>query len=158
MEPKLLDIPMTLGTFRHFAGWADKITGAVIPTPGYFGRATHSYTRREAIGVVAAIVPWNAPAMILSWKLAPALACGNTIVVKPSEDAMLAINHLGALVQEAGYYKRRWRYRDTHVRAPLTAVDDVDGDTWVRAPFARVYSGRRGTWVRPPFVNLWIPR
>ena len=59
------------------------------------------------------------------------------------------------LVQEAGYYKRRWRYRDTHVRATLTAVDDVDGDTWVRAPFARVYSG---TWVRAPFVNLWIPR
>ena len=63
-----------------------------------------------------------------------------------------------SLMQEAGYYKRRWRYRDTHVRAPLTAVDDVDGDTWVRAPFARVYSGRRGTWVRAPFVNLWIPR
>ena len=63
-----------------------------------------------------------------------------------------------SLVQEAGYYKRRWRYRDTHVRAPLTAVDDVDGDTWVRAPFARVYSGRRGTWVRASVVNLWIPR
>ena len=63
------------------------------------------------------------------------------------------------LVQQVDYYKRRWRYRsDTHVRAPLTAVDDEDGDTWVRAPFARVYSGRRGTWVRAPFVNLWIPR
>jgi len=103
MEPKMLDLPMTVGTFRHFAGWADKITGAVIPTPGYFGRATHSYTRREPIGVVAAIVPWNAPAMILSWKIAPALACGNTVVVKPAEDAMLAINHIGALVQEAGF-------------------------------------------------------
>lgn len=63
------------------------------------------------------------------------------------------------LVQQVDYYKRRWRNRnDTHVRAPLTAVDDEDGDTWVRAPFARVYSGRRGTWVRAPFVNLWIPR
>jgi hypothetical protein len=62
------------------------------------------------------------------------------------------------LVQQVDTYKRRWRYRDTHVRAPLTAVDDEDGDTWVRAPFARVYSGRRGTWVRAPFVNLWIPR
>jgi hypothetical protein len=63
------------------------------------------------------------------------------------------------LVQQVDYYKRRWRYRNgTHVRAPLTAVDDGDGDTWVRAPFARVYSGRRGTWVRAPFVNLWIPR
>ena len=63
------------------------------------------------------------------------------------------------LVQPVDYYKRRWRYRnETHVRAPLTAIDDKDGDTWVRAPFARVYSGRRGTWVRAPFVNLWIPR
>jgi hypothetical protein len=63
------------------------------------------------------------------------------------------------LVQNVDYYNRRWRYRNgTHVRAPLTAVDDRDGDTWVRAPFARVYSGRRGTWVRAPFVNLWIPR
>jgi hypothetical protein len=63
------------------------------------------------------------------------------------------------LVQQVDTYKRRWRYRNgTHVRAPLTSVDDEDGDTWVRAPFARVYSGRRGTWVRAPFVNLWIPR
>jgi hypothetical protein len=62
------------------------------------------------------------------------------------------------LVQPVDYFKR-WRYRNgTHVRAPLTAIDDEDGDTWVRAPFARVYSGRRGTWVRAPFVNLWIPR
>ena len=62
-------------------------------------------------------------------------------------------------VQHVDYYKLRWRYRNwTHVRAPLTAVYDVDGDTWVRAPFARVYSGRRGTWVRAPFVNRWIPR
>lgn len=63
------------------------------------------------------------------------------------------------LVQQVDTYKRRWRYRNgTHVRAPLTGVDDEDGDTWVRAPFARVYSGRGGTWVRAPFVNLWIPR
>jgi hypothetical protein len=63
------------------------------------------------------------------------------------------------LVQQVDYYNRRWRYRNgTHVWAPLTAVDDENGDTWVRAPFARVYSGRRGTWVRAPFVNLWIPR
>jgi hypothetical protein len=63
------------------------------------------------------------------------------------------------LVQPVDYYQRRWRHRNgTHVRAPLTAIDDEDGDTWVRAPFARVYSGRRGTWVRAPFVNLWIPR
>ena len=61
-------------------------------------------------------------------------------------------------MQETGYYKRRWRYRNgTYVRAPFTAVD-TDRDTWVTAPFARVYSGRHGTWVRAPFVNLWVPR
>ena len=103
MEPKMLDIPMAIGTFRHFAGWADKIAGASIPTPGYFGRPTHSYTRREPIGVVAAILPWNAPAMIFSWKVAPALACGNAVVVKPAEDAMLNVNYLGQLVEEAGF-------------------------------------------------------
>jgi acyl-CoA reductase-like NAD-dependent aldehyde dehydrogenase len=103
MEPKMLDIPMTVGTFRHFAGWADKITGTVIPTPGYFGRQTHSYTRREPVGVIAAILPWNAPAMIFSWKVAAALACGNTLVVKPSEDAMLNVNYLGQLIEEAGF-------------------------------------------------------
>jgi hypothetical protein len=63
-----------------------------------------------------------------------------------------------AMVQEAGYYKRRWRYRDgAYVRAPFAEVDTYR-DTWVAAPFARVYSGRGGTWVRAPFVNLWVPR
>ncbi|HET9935407.1 MAG TPA: hypothetical protein VFQ29_02975 [Methyloceanibacter sp.] len=63
-----------------------------------------------------------------------------------------------AMVQEAGYYKRRWRYRDgAYVRAPFAEVDTYR-DTWVAAPFARVYSGRVGTWVRAPFVNLWVPR
>jgi hypothetical protein len=63
-----------------------------------------------------------------------------------------------ALVQQTGYYKRRWRYRDgAYVRAPFAEVDTHRG-TWVAAPFARVYSGRRGTWVRAPFVNLWVPR
>jgi hypothetical protein len=63
-----------------------------------------------------------------------------------------------ALVQEAGYYKRRWRRNGTYVRAPFAEVDDSAGGTYVRAPFARVYSGRNGTWVRAPFVNLWVPR
>lgn len=63
-----------------------------------------------------------------------------------------------ALVQEAGYYKRRWRYNNgSYVRAPFAEVDTRRG-TWVAAPFARVYSGPRGTWVRAPFVNLWSPR
>ena len=72
---------------------------------------------------------------------------------------LIAVPQAGAaVVQEAGYYKRRWRRREgAYVRAPFTEVD-TRRDTWVAAPFARVYSGRRGTWVRAPFVNLWVPR
>ncbi|MDQ0383153.1 phenylacetaldehyde dehydrogenase StyD [Amycolatopsis thermophila] len=101
-QPAVLDMPNAARTFRHFAGWADKITGQVIPTDGYLGRPTHSYTRREPVGVIAAIIPWNTPLMITAWKLAPALAAGNTVVVKPPEDAPLSILHLAKLLQEAG--------------------------------------------------------
>lgn len=103
-QPGLLDVPNTVATFRHFAGWADKIQGATIPTAGYQGMAkTHSYTVREPVGVIGAIVPWNTPLMIAAWKLGPALAAGNTVVVKPAEDAPLSILHLGKLVEEAGF-------------------------------------------------------
>ncbi|AIJ22326.1 phenylacetaldehyde dehydrogenase StyD [Amycolatopsis methanolica] len=101
-QPTVLDMPNAARTFRHFAGWTDKITGQVIPTDGYLGRPTHSYTRREPVGVIAAIIPWNTPLMITAWKLAPALAAGNTVVVKPPEDAPLSILHLAKLLKEAG--------------------------------------------------------
>jgi acyl-CoA reductase-like NAD-dependent aldehyde dehydrogenase len=101
-QPMILDIPNAAATFRHFAGWADKITGSSIPTAGYMGRPTHSYTIREPVGVIGAIVPWNTPLMIAAWKLAPALAAGNTLVVKPAEDAPLSILWLGKLLAEAG--------------------------------------------------------
>lgn len=102
-QPAVLDLPHTAATYRYFAGWADKITGQAIPTAGYFGRPTHSYTRREPIGVVGAIIPWNTPLMITGWKLAPALAAGNTIVIKPPEDAPLSVLHLASLIDEAGF-------------------------------------------------------
>lgn len=103
VEPSMLDLPNALATLRHFAGWADKIEGRTIPTPGYFGRPTLSYTRREAIGVIAAIIPWNTPFMITCWKLAPALATGCTMVIKPAEETPLSALHLAALVREAGF-------------------------------------------------------
>lgn len=102
-QPAVLDVPNAVATFRHFAGWADKIQGTTVPTAGYQGRPTHSYTVREPVGVIAAIVPWNTPLMIAAWKLAPALAAGNTVVVKPAEDAPLSILHLAGLVEEAGF-------------------------------------------------------
>ena len=103
MEPTILDLPMAIGTVRYFAGWADKIEGRTIPTPGYFGMPTHSYTVREPMGVIGAITPWNTPAMIACWKLAPALAAGCTMVLKPAEEAPLTTLYLAKLIEEAGF-------------------------------------------------------
>jgi betaine-aldehyde dehydrogenase len=102
-EPRMVDIPNVIDVFRHFAGWADKIEGRwVSPLPA-FGHFRQAYTIREPIGVVGAITAWNAPTMIASWKLAPALAAGNTVVLKPAEDASLSTLYLAALVAEAGF-------------------------------------------------------
>lgn len=103
MEMRLLDIPMAVDTLRYFAGWADKLEGRQIPTAGFMGRPTFNYTVRDAVGVAALIVPWNAPLMIGAWKLAPALAAGCTVVIKPSEDAPLALTALASLSVEAGF-------------------------------------------------------
>lgn len=102
IEPRLLDLPNAVGTLRTSAGWADKIEGRTIPTPGYMGNRTLSYTRREPVGVVGAIVPWNTPFMITCWKLGPALAAGCTLVIKPSEETPPSALHLAALCREAG--------------------------------------------------------
>jgi acyl-CoA reductase-like NAD-dependent aldehyde dehydrogenase len=102
-QPAMLDVPMSVATLRYYAGWADKITGQTIPTAGQFGVPTLSYTLRQPVGVVAAIVPWNSPLMLAVWKIATALAAGNTVIVKPPEAAPLSILHLAKLVDEAGF-------------------------------------------------------
>lgn len=102
IEPKLLDLPNAIGTLRTSAGWADKIEGRSIPTDGYMGMGTLSYTQREPVGVVAAIVPWNTPFMITCWKLGPLLAAGCTVVIKPAEETPASALHLALLCQEAG--------------------------------------------------------
>jgi acyl-CoA reductase-like NAD-dependent aldehyde dehydrogenase len=103
MEPRVIDLPQAVATFRHYAGWADKLAGHTIPTPGYQGHPTLSYTIREPIGVVAAITPWNSPTMIGSWKIAPALAAGCPVVLKPPEDAPLTSLLLAQLAEQAGF-------------------------------------------------------
>ncbi|MEV4974750.1 aldehyde dehydrogenase family protein [Streptomyces scopuliridis] len=102
-EPRAIDLPQVIQTFRYFAGWADKVEGRSIPTPSYMGRPTHSYTVREPVGVVAAITPWNSPTMIGAWKIAPALAVGCAVILKPPEDAPLTSLLLASLVEEAGF-------------------------------------------------------
>lgn len=102
-EPRMVDIPNAIDVMRHFAGWADKIEGRwVTPLPA-FGRERAAYTIREPVGVVGAITAWNAPTLITSWKLGPALAAGNAVVLKPAEDAPLTALHLATLIEEAGF-------------------------------------------------------
>ncbi|MDB5685986.1 MAG: aldehyde dehydrogenase family protein [Rhizorhabdus sp.] len=86
--------------YRYFAGLCDKIEGAVLPIDKPL---MHAFTRREPIGVIACITPWNSPLLLLAWKLAPALAAGNTAVIKPSEHASCSTLAFAALFEEAGF-------------------------------------------------------
>jgi len=103
IEPRMMDVPNAVANLRAAAGWANLLEGRTIPTSGYQGIRTLSYTLREPIGVVGAIVPWNSPLMITTWKLAALLAAGCTVVVKPSEETPQSALHLAALCQEAGF-------------------------------------------------------
>jgi aldehyde dehydrogenase (NAD+) len=96
---KAVDVPATVACYRYFAGWADKVQGKTIPIDGdYF-----CYTRHEPVGVVGQIIPWNFPMLMQAWKLAPALATGNTVVMKPAEQTPLTALRIGELIVEAGY-------------------------------------------------------
>lgn len=98
-DSRFLDIPRTAACFRYFGGMADKIQGDVMPVePGFL-----NYVVREPLGVVGAIVPWNFPLMFCSWKMGPALAAGNTIVLKPSELTPLTSLRLAELMREVGF-------------------------------------------------------
>lgn len=102
---KLGEIPAAAEQFRFYAGYATKITGSTIPTSITMqgpGRRIHAYTVREPIGVVGAITPWNSPLLMAAMKLAPALACGCTVVLKPAEDTSLTAIRLGELLMQAG--------------------------------------------------------
>lgn len=94
-----IDVPRTAYCFRYFGGMADKLEGSVIPVEEGF----LNYTTREPIGVVGQIVPWNFPLMFTSWKMAPALAAGNTIVIKPSEITPLTTLRIAELMMEVGF-------------------------------------------------------
>jgi aldehyde dehydrogenase (NAD+) len=96
---KTVDVPKTIACYRYFAGWADKIHGKTIPIDGDF----LCYTRHEPMGVVGQIIPWNFPMLMQAWKLAPALATGNTVVLKPAEQTPLSALRIGQLIVEAGF-------------------------------------------------------
>ena len=96
---KAVDVAKTVACYRYFGGWADKIHGKTIPIDGDF----LCYTRHEPIGVVGQIIPWNFPMLMMAWKLAPALATGNAVVLKPAEQTPLSALRIGQLIVEAGF-------------------------------------------------------
>jgi phenylacetaldehyde dehydrogenase len=99
------DVPLAVEMFRYMAGWATKLEGTTIPlsVPYTPGANYHAYTLREPVGVVGQIIPWNFPLLMAAWKLAPALACGCTVVLKPAEQTPLSALRLGELITDAGF-------------------------------------------------------
>jgi aldehyde dehydrogenase (NAD+)/phenylacetaldehyde dehydrogenase len=98
-ESRQIEIPASAECLQYYAGWADKIHGETIPVKGN----ALAYTLREPVGVVAAIVPWNFPLLLASWKVGPALACGNTVVLKPASQTPLTALALGEIAAEVGF-------------------------------------------------------
>ena len=102
---RVADVPLAVDLFRYMAGWATKIEGTTIPisVPYAPGAKFLAYTKREPVGVVGQIIPWNFPLLMAAWKLGPALATGNTVVLKPAEQTPLSAIRLGELITEAGF-------------------------------------------------------
>jgi len=97
-ESRQVDIPMVAGCFHYFSGWVTKLTGDTVPVnPSFL-----TYTTREPIGVLGAIIPWNFPMIMVGWKCAPALAAGNCVVLKPAAETPLTAVRIGELALEAG--------------------------------------------------------
>jgi phenylacetaldehyde dehydrogenase len=130
-ESLMVDVPLFTGLMKYYAGWATKIEGETIPTAG--GAPFHVYTRREPVGVVAAIIPWNFPLLMCGYKLGPALAAGNTVVLKPAEQTPLSALRLMQVMAEVGFppgvVNVVTGYGPT-AGAPLAAHPDVDKVTF----------------------------
>jgi phenylacetaldehyde dehydrogenase len=124
----IVDIPGSRDYFRYMAGWATKIEGSTIDVSlgGPPGSKINAYTRREPVGVVAQIIPWNFPLAMAAWKLGPALAAGCTCILKPAEQTPLTALRLGELIIEAGF--------PPGVVNILTGYGETTGDALVRHP------------------------
>jgi phenylacetaldehyde dehydrogenase len=125
------DVPLAAELFRYMAGWANKLEGTTIPlSVPYTPKAKYlAYTLREPVGVIAQIIPWNFPLLMAAWKLGPALAAGNTVILKPAEQTPLTALLLGELIMEAGFPEGVVNivpgYGET-AGAALAAHNDVD--------------------------------
>ncbi len=99
-KAQTVDVPLSAEHFRYYAGWTTKIEGATIPVST---RGMFNYTVREPVGVCGLIVPWNYPLLMAAWKIAPALAAGNCIILKPAEQTPLSALYLARLFEEVGF-------------------------------------------------------
>ncbi|KAF3687023.1 Aldehyde dehydrogenase family 1 member A3 [Channa argus] len=99
LQSFFIDLDGCIKTMHYYAGWADKIHGKSLPVDENFV----CFTKHEPVGVCGAIIPWNFPLLMFMWKIAPALSCGNTVVIKPAEQTPLSALHLGSLIKEAGF-------------------------------------------------------
>ena len=128
---RVADLPLAVDMFRYMAGWATKITGTTLPLslPGEY----LSYTRREPIGVVGQIIPWNFPLLMAAWKLAPALAAGCTVVLKAAEQTPLTRAAPGRTVPGGGLPARRGQHPD-RVRRDRRRSAMLRTPTWTRSP------------------------
>jgi aldehyde dehydrogenase (NAD+) len=117
-----IDVRMAVDALRYYAGWATKLQGDTLPVRGNM----LNYTLREPLGVVGAIIPWNFPLLMAVWKIAPALACGNTLVLKPAEQTPLSALELAVIAAEAGVAGG--------VLNVVTGYGDAAGDALVRHP------------------------
>jgi len=120
------DIPRAIATLRYMAGWATKLSGEHVEPAGFPGGTIHAYVRREPIGVAAQIVPWNFPLMMAVQKIAPALAAGCTLILKPAEQTSLTVLRLADLVAESGI--------PAGVVNIVTGMGETAGDRLVRHP------------------------
>lgn len=124
IESLKVDLPQSIACFRYYAGWAGKTTGETVE-PNARANA-FAYTMREPIGVCGQIIPWNFPIQMAAWKIAPALACGNTVVIKPAEQTSVSLLRLGELMLEAGLPKG--------VVNIITGLGEVTGAALVEHP------------------------
>merc|ERR1712203_344965 len=102
-EATAADLPLVIQCYRYYAGWADKLQGSLEHPGGPIANGMFAYCDREPVGVVGQIIPWNFPLLMQAWKLGPALAMGNTVVMKPAEQTTLSALFVADLIREVGF-------------------------------------------------------
>lgn len=104
-EARAADLPLTIQVYRYYAGWADKIHGSVVHPGGPFAKGLTANIEKEPVGIVGQVIPWNFPLLMMSWKIAPAIAAGCSVVLKSAPQTPLTANRIGELILEAGFPK-----------------------------------------------------